>query len=231
MDLNEQAIAEVLQSGNLFATTGLLIEAALYGKDEGLGWLDWDPATVQMELEQHFRVPLRQSVLDRIMLAHRLRTSDEFYKSVPAFVEACNVLSGSAFDPRVFDPADAAEMSWGVLEAALIAPPEEDPPFTEDILVYIGKALDEEGIITPPRALAIAVRDADVSGTVATTFAEDPEFQSGIMQIAAERTAEIDELLTARLRALLAQVDAVGLKTTDGRPMSAGLLEVMKEFR
>ncbi len=152
-----QARKRVWQNPDSFATTLLALFIDTYGT-EGL---DWDPMTIQSEIEQDFGVKVERSVFDRLMAGIAILTTDSFYKSLPDFIALCNVLAGDSYDPAVFDPADSAEIAWGMSEGMLISPPEDDEenPFSEDIVNYIAQTLKSEGLLTPPDVLKVGMKE------------------------------------------------------------------------
>jgi|LakMenEpi03Aug12_release.lakeMendotaPanAssembly.Ray.scaffolds.fasta_scaffold343459_1 hypothetical protein len=180
----------------------------------GMEGLQWDPATITLEVEEEFDVDLPQSVLDKLMVAINIFTADAFYNSLPDFIVFCNVLSGDTYRPDMFDPADSLEVAWGLTEGLLIAPPEddgqEDGPFSDEIRAYIGALLDQEGIINAPDVLQIALRQANVSDA-ANQFSDDPEMFNAIYDVEAGKTAEINQVIFEKAKMLIAQLQAIKL--------------------
>lgn len=185
----------------------------------------WHPGTILLEIKDDFRVELPRPNFDRLMMGIWLVTSDEFYQNVPSFIEACNVLSGSVFDPSTFDPADAAECAWGITEALLLAPPEEDDesPFSEEILAYIGQALDQEGIVHAPDILRLGTRSGDLAAKVNATFSDDPEMFSAIYKAEGEKTDEINQLVRENLSRLIQQLGRLHLNNGNVAGLAARL--------
>lgn len=175
--------------------------------------LQWDPATIVMEVEEEFDVDLPQVAIDKLMVAINILTSDSFYNSLPDFITFCNVLSGDTYRPDMFDPADSAEVAWGMTEGLLIAPPEddEDGPFSDEIRAYIGAVLDSEGIINAPDILQIALRRANISDA-ANQFSDDPEMFSAIYAVEAGKTEEINQIMRQKATMLIEQLQALQLQ-------------------
>jgi hypothetical protein len=193
-----------------FATTlfTLIIDEYVMGAQEAdeIDPQEWDPETIALEIEDDHKIELPQLVHDRLMVAFRLRQSDEFYKSLPDFISYCNILAGTPAGPQ-FDPADSLEIAWGITEALFLAPPPEDDenPFSEEITAYIGKVLDEEGIMNAPDILAIATRGeplVDVQGE----FSDDPEMFNAIYDAEASKTEDINNAVRRSLIALTHQL-------------------------
>lgn len=210
-NLNSQVIRNAFASPESFATTLLTLFIELYGT-EGF---QWDPETIRMELSDDLRVKIPQPNFDRLMTGINLITSDDFFRSLPDFITYCNILSGDTYDPRTWDPADAAEIAWGLTEALLIQPPEDDDenPFSEEIVAYIGQALDQEGIINPPDILKIAVRANDPARMVAGEYSDDPEMFNSIYDFEHGKTEDINNIVRDMLRRLTRQLESLPLRS------------------
>ena len=175
--------------------------------------LGWDPATITLEIEEEFNVDLPQLALDKLLVAIQILTTDQFFKSLPDFNDFCNVLCGATYRPDMWDPADAEEVAWGVTEALLISPPDEDDkePLTEEIRAYIGAVLDSEGIINPPDILRVALRAARVSPSI-EDFSDDPTMFNAIYDLEAGKTADINQSIRMKTELLIAQLAALNLQ-------------------
>jgi len=205
-------IRQVLTDEESYTTTLVALLIDSYGTEA----LEWHPETIRRQLEADYNLELPQYAHDRIMAGVTLLTTDYFFKSLSRFIDLCNVLSGSEFDPSVFDPADSAECAWGITEALLLSPPEDDDeePFIDDIRRYIGFTLRDEGFVKPPDVLQIAL-DADFSDKVRFDFSDDPEMFQGIYQTQADKTDEVTMMLKDNIRELIDQLEALPLKEGD----------------
>ena len=112
----------LLLNPDLAATGLLIIVMDRLGSDV----LQWDPETISLELSQELGVELPPANFNKLMAAIELVTSDVFYTSLPDFIRLCNVLYNGTLSALAFDPADAAEIAWGITEALLIWPPEDN---------------------------------------------------------------------------------------------------------
>ena len=202
-------LAEALTGSGTYTTVLITIFVETYGT-EGF---QWSPETIQMELEEDFNVTMPRANLDRLMTGINLLLSDDFYKSLPDFVNYCNILSGDTYDPRSFDPADAVECAWGITESLMLNPPDDDDdePFAEEIVAYIGKVLDDEGIINPPDVLRIAVRDTDNSQVIGE-FSDDPVMYNAMHDFEASKTEDINNAIRTHIRRLGDQLEALPLR-------------------
>jgi hypothetical protein len=202
-------LQEAWTSRETFATVLLTLFLDRFGMEA----LDWDPATVTLEIEEEFDVDLPRLSLDKLMVAIQILTTDRFHKSLPDFVEFCNVLGGDTYSPQTFDPADAEEVAWGITESMLIAPPDDadTEPFSDEIRAYIGAVLDQEGIINAPDVLRIALRRARISPSI-EDFSDDPEMFSAVYGLESAKTDEINQTIVTKTQILAAQLAALQLQ-------------------
>lgn len=201
-------LQEAWTSRETFATVLLTLFLDRFGTEA----LEWDPSTIALEIEEEFDVHLSQMSLDKLMTAIHVLTTDRFFKSLPDFIAFCNVFGGDTYNPGVFDPADAEDVAWGITEAMLIAPPEdnEPEPFSDEIRGYIGGVLDKEGIINAPDVLRIALRKARISPSIGD-FSDDPEMFSAIYDVEAGKTEDINQTIKTKTQILAAQLAALQL--------------------
>ena len=201
-------LQEAWTSRETFASVLLTLFLDRFGTEA----LDWDPATITLEIEEEFDVDLSRLALDKLMVAIHLLTTDRFFKSLPDFIAFCSVLNGDFYQPTTFDPADAEDVAWGITESMLISPPDEtDPePFTNEIRAYIGSVLDDEGLINAPDILRIALRKARVSPSIGD-LSDDPEMFSAVYDVEAGKTAEINKTIKMKTQILSAQLAALQL--------------------
>ena len=193
-----------------FTTTIITALLDLYGTEA----LTWDPETIRLELAGDLDVSTPPANFDRLMQGIELLTSDAFYKSLPDFIQACNILAGDTYDPEAWDPADSREVAWGITEALLLSPPEEDDenPFIPDITAYIGEVLDAEGIITPPDVLRIATRQSGGAAAVAGIFSDDPIMFDMVYETERSKTDDINQAVRTGLTELSQQLEALPLR-------------------
>jgi hypothetical protein len=206
---NDKLLIEMWKSPKTFGIVLLTVFLDRFGVEA----LQWDPATIVLEVEEEFDVDLPQCAIDKLMAAINILTSDSFYNNLPDFITFCNILSGDTYRPDMFDPADSAEIAWGITEGLLIAPPEDDAdgPFNDEIRGYIGAVLDSEGIITAPDVLQIALRKSNVSDA-ANQFSDDPEMFNAIFDTEAGKSAEINGILQQKAIMLVEQLQALQLQ-------------------
>lgn len=208
MTLSQNQLGQVWANKDTYATVLLVLLADQYGPEA----FEWTAETITMSVAEDFGVTMPRINVDKLMVAIDLLTSDSFYQSLPDFVTHCNVLSGDTYDPEAWDPADSSEIAWGITEAFIIEPPDEEEPFNEEILAYIGAVLDQEGIMQAPDVLRIATRNVqDLVGQVSAEFSDDPEMFSAIHGLEAGKTQEINNYVKANIAALAKQLEQLPL--------------------
>lgn len=199
-----------LTDRNTYATTLLAIAIDRYGDEV----LTWTPDTIRYELEIDFGIKLPQLNLDKIMAAILIQTTDYFYRSTWYFVQLCNVLSGSLFDPEEFDMADSYEIALGLTEALLISPPDKDEePFDDQVRWYIGFVLDYEGIDDPPDVLRLALREGSTPTEIFDGLPDSYELY------AAKRDADregLQEAIADKMNDLFNQLETTPFETVKG---------------
>lgn len=213
-DLSDRAslIRALFTDEDAYGTTLLVL--ALDGL--GMECLEWHPMTLRTELETQFGCRMSDANFDKLMAALTIVTTDLFFRDVPRFIQLANALVGDSFDPTVFDPADSLECAWAITEALLLSPPEEEEPFSDDVRAYVAFVLKNEGYVTPPDILKIAL-DADFSAQVQYDFADDPEMFQGIYEVQQGKTAEVETVIRDSLTELLGQLQTLPLQQGNTR--------------
>lgn len=181
----------------------------------GMECLEWAPETIRMQLESDFGIKLPKLTADRLMAGIMLLTTDYFFKSLPRFLELANVLSGEQFDPGTLSLPGAMDCAWALTEALIIWPPDEEEPFTDEIRGYLKVILMQEGFVTPPDILRLAL-DGDISQLVNDTWAEsDPELFTAAYEMNQAKSADVNTGIRETLTALSRQLRELPLKNGD----------------
>jgi hypothetical protein len=213
--MSKDLMRKLWKSPDTFASVLLAAYLDRFGTEA----LDWDPTTATLEIEDEFDVDLPQESLDKLMVAIQILTTDRFYRNLPDFITFCNVLSGDDYRPDMWDPADAEEVAWGITEAMVIYPPEDNDlePLSNEIRAYIGSVLDAEGIMNPPDILRIALRQARINPNI-EDFSDDPLMFNAIYDLEEGKKEDINQAIISRTKMLadqFAQLKLVNGKTDD----------------
>lgn len=178
--------------------------------------MEWDPEAIQLELEEDLDIKVFPRAFDRLMAGISIVLTDFFWKDLRNFEIVCNVLSGDSYDPTIWDPADAAECAWGITEAMIIEPEEtSDNTFSPDIVAYVAHAVRYENIIDPPDVLRLGFDPQKASA--ASTWQDDAEMYSAILQVSAARSEDIKQMLSDRLGRLTEQLENIKFSRGDSR--------------
>ncbi len=220
---NKETLKAVWLSDQSYATTLVICFIDTYGT-EGL---DWDPMTIRKEIEEDFSVKISNTAFNKLMAGINIVTTDQFYSSLPDFIDLCNILDGDILDPKLFDPADPSECAWGITEALFMSPPDEgdENPFSQDIVGYIAEVCKSHGINNPPDVLKIGLNGnaEEVAQNVGQDFSDDPEMYSAIWKNQQEKSEEIASFIKSRLSLLVDQIKSLNLN-------NGNVLDSIKKF-
>lgn len=214
-----------------FATTLLLCAIDRYGRPDKQGrpgllgdtsTPPWSAETVRLEIGDDYGREIPPANLAKLMAAVAVLTSDRFRTSAPDFVILANALGGVVPDDE-FDPADAAECEWALIEAGLIDPPEGDEPYSDDVRGYIGLALQYEGIRDPPDQLKIGTLDGARAVAASAEFADDPTMFAAVDELQRGKSEAILADTRAKLVALADQLCRLELSGGDVRQFALAL--------
>lgn len=192
-----------------FVTTLVVLLTDKYTSE----WFTWDIETVRLEIEDDYRIKLRSDILDKIAVGQLLMTTDLFYKSAPEFIHFCNVMNGDYEYPGVFNPADAYEVAWGVAEAELLEPPEEEPltAFSTDIVEYMKVVLKQSGVLSPPDSLSFINTD-ELTGKALGQLSSDEVLYKAAYDEAQEAADSLNEYVNQRTYQLVEQLAQIHVK-------------------
>jgi hypothetical protein len=134
-----------------FGTVLLSILLKAYGTEV----LNWDGATIQMQVRGDFGVDMPRKVYDQLLALITALTTDLVYTDVEIFDEVCNALCRKGLGSyRSIPPA--LDVAWAVTEIE-IADPEPvnrgKDRWDDSIKRYIRVVLNDEGISFAPKSL------------------------------------------------------------------------------
>lgn len=226
---SRQHIRGVLEDPNTSATVLLVLLMDFYPprpEENTAEFLNWAPQSIRHQLSDDFGARISDATIGRIMAGIHLITSDEFYHNLPTFNDLCVVLAGEPHRIDMFVPASAAACAWGITEALLLSPPDQNDkePFDDEIRAYISKALHDEGILTAPDILRIALHDPKLADKVRYDFADDPEMFGAIFESEASKTDDINRFVKGRLRQTLETLESLPLRRGNVEQLAAKML-------
>ena len=173
-------------------------------KAYGVGVLEYDGATIQMQVKDDFGVEMPRRVYDQLLAMITALTTDLVYTDVEIFDEVCNALCRKGLGSyRKVPPA--LDVAWAVTEIEIAdpAPVGRDPKnkWDDSIKRYIRVVLNDEGISFAPKTLEF-VKSLPPN----THETEDPAiFASSWLskqEASDEVDAQVDELAQTMIRHL-----------------------------
>lgn len=223
-----KTLADWLNDPRAYATTLL----AIYGDAYGDKFFNWDPETILWSAKKDFNIQLPRASYDRLMVGILLHRDDAFERNVDTFIHFCNVLSGEVYDPELWNPATAADMAWGITEAFMLSPPDratldKGEVFSPEIIGYIGKQLDEEGILVPPDVLRMAIVDDSRIAKVRATYSGRPDTFAAITRFENIRTQAIDHAVMHGLQQLSDQLQQLPIETGNTQKVVQRMLQTL----
>jgi len=216
----KHAARKLFTEDSSFATALVIATTHMYGTEA----LEWDPATLQAELQDDLDIHILPVNMDKLMAGITIVTTDKFHSSLPDFIDLCNTLSGSPFNPEIFDPADSYEVAWGVVESAILWPNTETK-MSPEIPAYIEATLENEGLIGSPKVLEGLVPTYKLN-VEPEGFADDPTMYSAVFQTQKDKTKDIDDAVIKNLQLLAEQIDSLKISN---EPASAILQRLFRE--
>lgn len=209
----EKTVQDYFTDEQTYVTPLMAILFDEYGGD----FLEWDPATLALEIKDDFKVELTQSVQDKIQSGVTLLATNAFFANFEGFTAICNALSFDLVDSEMFMPPTLEEVSWAIIEAQLLLGKEEfeNNPFIEDIARFTGFLLSEEGIYMPPAFLKFAIYPDGVLENTAGAFTNDPLMFDVYTEKQNRLKDELELYVQTRLMALLIQLRQLPLKDID----------------
>ena len=123
----------------------------LFGKYGG-SWLEWDPQTLWMELEEDFLVQVSDEVRDKINALRTLLTTRDFWDDFAVFEKIVIAFNDRYVNTEHIQVCLPEELGYGltVVNSVVVH------PFSREIKVYIQGCCREAGLLVYHRAFAFA---------------------------------------------------------------------------
>lgn len=152
--LSKNSLRDWLESADTEVSVIGAILLDLYETDV----FEWEPETLRVSLQEDLRVRWNRLLADKIMAFQLTFTTDQFFTSPTAFAVLCrpfNNESASFMSPEI---PDTGQMVWAVTETALLLGEDYSAQtFNDDVARFVGAALQQDGIYTPPPTLKFAI--------------------------------------------------------------------------
>ncbi len=176
--------------------------------------LDWDLETIALEVQDDFHTEILPSLLDKIAVGQLLLKTDLFHRSLPDFINFCNVMNNEAGIKESWSPADPYEITWAVAEEALLVNEKEE--FADDIKAYIATMLRDDGAISTPDSLTFIPNEI-LAGPRLSKVSEDPLIYQSAYEEGLATSDSLQEYLNKQLLELDKQINSLNLK--NGKPV------------
>lgn len=172
--------------------------------------LDWTPQTLHHELLVEFGINLPKDNLDKLLAAMSILESDDYFQRLPMFCPLTEALCGNGLQFDTVAMPDALECAWGITEALMLSPGEEDQRdlFVPEISGYIQAICREEGLFNPPPILRIA---GNFHADYSALDLGDPLDALGTLGAKADDAKDMERLLGDAMRNLTTQLRSLPL--------------------
>lgn len=194
-----------------FATVLLTILLQSYG----LEVLEYDGATIQMEVKDDFDVEMPRRVYDQVMALITALTTDLVYTDVETFDEICNALCRKGLGSYRGVPP-AIDIAWAVNELKLADPEpvgRSKNPWGPEITAYMRVVLDDEGISLAPKSLPMVDSKPPTSRET-----QDPGLFAASWHSKQTAADEIDKQVEDLKAVMLSHLEDLGIKATPSGP-------------
>ena len=209
-----------LLSNNPSIITLMLILVDTYGYEV----LEWDLETIQKEVHDDFGVELTNSSLNKIAAAISLLTTNEFYTSLPSFIEICNAIA-SGYGTNVFDPATLEEVAWTVFVNTVMWP-EEEAQFSAEIVEYVKVLLNTRGMYKIPTTLQTIVGSDYIQPIESLT--EDPIMFTSVHDVQNTYANDIDKVVKDKISKTLTEMTTADLNSVQAIQREEDALKHLK---
>jgi len=129
----------------------------------GSQFINWEPETIWLDLQQKFSVDLSNINRDKLMACITVLTTDYFYVDAAVFENVCMAFCHKWSSPEILQEATPAQMSWGVIEAEFLRKLYDQVPqeFDYEPRGYVATILAREGFVVAPDYLRFAQPELD----------------------------------------------------------------------
>ena len=140
--LNKKAVFTLLQDGDTFGFTLLVICLICYGEET----FKVDPLVLYQFLKEDFGTELNDDNENKLNALITALTTNYFFKDLDVFKSICQTLTEG--DPGVFDPnfdePTVIEILWGMYEVSLAADEKDKNTYSPEIERYVDTIIDKD---------------------------------------------------------------------------------------
>lgn len=220
--IDSAAWREMWENPEADATVLNAMVLSKYGEEA----LDWDPLTIQMEIQDDFGVTPAGEVMDRICAMQIVMGTGDFFWRVDAFRNVVNTIANGQPFFQTFTPLQAEEIAIAI---ATVGMNRDMLPFSPSVreLVRLSLVGDGYGEDEFPEILSCVFdrnpSDEAVRRTISSIVAE------GELPTAAENNrANIESMLRRRVLVCLKQLDSLpGLSHVDDVILEKGVIKAL----
>lgn len=192
--------------------------------------LDWDPLTIQMEIQDDFGVSPASEVMDKICAMQIVMGTGDFFGRVDAFRNVVNTIANGQPFFQTFTPLQAEEIAIAI---ATVGMNRDMIPFAPAVQELVRLSLKGDGYSEeqfPPILSCVFDRRPNEKAIreKLTDLVGRPEAE---LPTAAENNmANIDVMLRRRIVICLKQLDSLpGLTSVDDTILEKGVLRALNE--
>lgn len=225
-DFDSAAWREMWENPEADATVLNAMILTKYGEEA----LDWDPLTIQMEIQDDFGVTPASACMDKVCAMQIVMGTANFFQRVDAFRNIVNTIANGEPFFQTFTPLQAEEIAIAV---ATVGMNRDMLPFAPAVQELVRLSLKGDGYGEeefPPILSCVFDRNPSekaVRGQIKDLVGR-PESQ---LPTAAENNiANIDSMLRRRIVICLHQLDSLpGLTRVDDTILEKGVLRALRE--
>jgi len=192
--------------------------------------LDWDPLTIQMEIQDDFGVTPASEVMDKICAMQIVMGTGDFFGRVDAFRNVVNTIANGQPFFQTFTPLQAEEIAIAI---ATVGMNRDMIPFAPAVQTLVKLSLKGDGYSEdqfPPVLSCVFDRKPSEKAIreQLTDLIGRPE--SELPTAAENNIANIDSMLRRRVLICLKQLDSLpGLTSVDDTILEKGVLRALNE--
>lgn len=224
--IDSAAWREMWENPEADATVLNAMVLSKYGEDA----LEWDPITIQMEIQDDFGVTPASECMDKICAMQIVMGTGDFFQRVDAFRNIVNTIANGQPFFQTFTPLQAEEIALAI---ATVGMNRDMIPFAPAVQELVRLSLKGDGYSEeqfPPIMSCVFDRkpdDKDVRDQL-TDLIGRPE--SELPTASENNMLNIDAMLKRRIVICLHQLDSLpGLTSVDNTILEKGVLRALNE--